>query len=168
MSIQEYLKEVQSPEVIPKVLILLDVLGLAHVENKLNPTLETTLPKSSSNSMTTIEVEDWIDDWRMLFEEKLKPYNLSMGLGNRQNCINRMKLFTQKVSSSIDKIYLATEGYIEDCISKNRKSKLPEYFILPQSSSKIESRDMKTGDLYDWFVKALENNIPKDITSFDI
>lgn len=165
MDIQHLMQIIQAaPSAMKVLLIHLDILGLVSVDNYTNPSLEKTTATGSVAPTKLADVETWIDDWRNLFDG-LAPYKLSMGKGNKQRCIERMRLFTELVSANKARIFLATQSYIQDCIKHNRTSKMPEYFILPQSPTKISDRDIRTGDLYEWF-----NNQPtyKDISTLDV
>lgn len=166
MSNQDYINLVMLPEVVPKVLLLLELNDLVEVKNRQFPDIQSTT--TTLDASPEVSIETWIDDWRAQFNSLLNPYDLSMGLGNRQNCINRMKLFMDRVGDDIELIFEATEAYLKDCISKRRKAKMPEYFILPQSQAKLESRDIKTGDLYDWYVKVLTGQNDIDLTNYDL
>jgi len=170
LSKEDYIALTMNPSLLPKILLILDIEGLVTVRDRINPSLEnSTLNGYLVHSETTEEqeVESWIDDWRNMFTEKLGPYRLCIGIGNRQTCITRMLLFLNKVSSDIELIFEATELYLNDCIENNRLSKLPQYFILPQTNGKLEKANLKEGDLYEWFGKALKGESNKDISVHD-
>jgi hypothetical protein len=168
MSQEDYVNLISLPQVVPKILLLLDLNDLVNIGNKQAPTLENTelIGKPKISQPLEDWIYEWIDEWRKLFDTMMTPYKLSMGIGNRQNCVNRMKIFIERVGNDKEKIFSSTRAYLKDCISKNRLAKMPEYFILPQSPTRIESRDIKTGDLYEWYIKSLESEV--DLTSYDI
>lgn len=150
--------------VLANLLIHLDLCGLIKVGNRLDPTLENSELVHREEPLKNLEIEDWIDDWRNLFMQ-LEPYKLCMGLGNRQVTIHRMKMFIDRVSGDVNAIFKATRRYLEDCKHNERLAKLPQYFILPQAAGNVEKRDIRTGDLYEWFTKPESNNL--DVGNYD-
>ena len=72
------------------------------------------------------EIEDWIDDWRNLFNIP----ELKGSIGNRQNCLNRMKILIANYQYNKQQIFEASNLYLQECIDLNRYIKSPENFIL--------------------------------------
>ena len=155
---------IDNQTVLANLLIHLDLCGLIKVKNKIDPTLEESELVHNEKPQRNLEVEDWIDEWRNLFVQ-LEPYNLCIGLGNRQVAIQRMKIFTERVSNDVDAIFKATRKYLDDCRKSERIAKLPQYFILPQAAGNIDRRDIRTGDLYEWFTKPENNTL--DVGNYD-
>lgn len=158
----------ECPVCLGTLLLNLELNGYIKLDNKQQPTLETAHLLKEKKIEKVASVDSWIDDWRALFTKVLAPHNLSMGIGNRQTCLLRMEMFTNQVSSNKDLIYQATKAYLADCIKHNRLSKLPQYFILPQDSGSLSSRDIKTGELYDYYCNILNNHEHYKDISYDV
>jgi len=170
LTTQQLIQIVDSNELAMKCLLLhLDLLGEIELHDRLHPMKETAYLLKETEQVKPLEaVELWIDEWRDLFNI-LNTYGLSMGLGNKQNCIDRMNLFMTKVSNTSDmkeRVMTATRRYLQDCIEKGRTGRKPEFFILPQGDGKISNRDIRTGDLYEWYTKS--DDTFKDISIYDV
>ena len=76
------------------LLLNLDLNGKIKLSDKQNPSLDTAELISTTTKLQTKPelVEDWIDEWRKLFDKVLSPHGLSMGLGNKQVCVQRMQM----------------------------------------------------------------------------
>lgn len=158
---------INNNDALKALLIHLDVLEEIVVHDKTNPTLAFSDLVGTFTIKDTVDCDLWINDWRNMFTEMLDPYGLSMGIGNRQNCIDRMTIFLDRVGTNIDVIFAATEAYLRDCIDKGRKSRLPEYFILPQGDGKLTNRDIRTGGLYEWYTRELSGDSGPKTTMLD-
>ena len=153
------------------LLLNLDLNGKIRLGDKQSPSLETAELISTATKLQTKPelVEDWIDEWRKLFDKVLSPHGLSMGLGNKQVCIQRMQMFVNKVSDNKEKIFEATKAYLNDCVKHKRLGKLPQYFVLPQDAGPVHLRDIKTGELYDYYTNLINNvDMYKDISNYDV
>ena len=165
MEINQLIELVEKDEDILKALLIhLELKGLVDLQNRLNPTLSTCSLIDKRKTTMPTNPSIWIDKWRGKFNDTLNPYGLSMGIGNRQMCLERMELFIQKVGNDVEAIMDATDMYLKDCIDKGRKGKKPEFFILPQDVGKISGRDFRTGDLYEWYNKVLSGETNDDIS----
>ena len=167
LTTQQLIQIVEGNELAMKCLLLhLDLLGIIELHDRQNPMKETAYLINSKEQVTQSEaIELWIDEWRDLFNT-LNPYSLSMGLGNRQTCIDRMQMFVTRVGNSKERIMEATRKYLIDCIEKRRTGRKPEFFILPPGDGKISNRDIRTGDLYEWYTKS--DGYANDISIYDV
>lgn len=85
------------------------------------------------NHDSFMSVEEWIDEWRLLFKGKKKG-----AMGDKKACIKKMNKF-MKENPSIDKdlIYKATNMYIEDQAPNYTYLQYADYFISKEGTDKV-------------------------------
>ena len=99
----------------------------------------------------SIDVDDWINDWRSIFPEGVKSGGRPVR-GTKSGCVMKMKAFINRTKYSKSEIYYATKAYLAERKKDGFKFLIcSDYFISKDGNSVLEAycEDMENREFKD-------------------